>query len=121
MANIQEKISNFLPEATFVEGQILEAVIPAKDWQRVARFLRNDEELQFDYLVSLIGMDWGETLGCVYYFDSTVHHHQVSVKVETSDKENPLIYSVSDIWAVAYLSKGKCSTFMASVLSIILI
>ena len=59
MANIQEKISNFLPEATFVEGQILEAVIPAKDWQRVARFLRNDEELQFDYLVSLIGMDWG--------------------------------------------------------------
>lgn len=75
MANIQEKISNFLPEATFVEGQILEAVIPAKDWQRVARFLRNDEELQFDYLVSLIGMDWGETLGCVYYFDSTVHHH----------------------------------------------
>ncbi|MBO1734185.1 MAG: NADH-quinone oxidoreductase subunit D [Coprobacter sp.] len=111
MANIQEKISNFLPEATFVEGQILEAVIPAKDWQRVARFLRNDEELQFDYLVSLIGMDWGETLGCVYYFDSTVHHHQVSVKVETSDKENPLIYSVSDIWAVAYLYEREVFDF----------
>ena len=30
----------------------------------LCRFLHDDKDLQFDNLVSLIGMDWGETLRC---------------------------------------------------------
>ena len=96
MANIQQEISSFLPEATFVEGTILEVSVPDAKWHDLALYLHN--QLHFDYLVSIVGMDWGETVGCVYYLTSTVDNSQVSVKIETADRENPLLHSVSDIW-----------------------
>ena len=80
MANIQQEISSFLPEATFVEGTILEVSVPDAKWHDLALYLHN--QLHFDYLVSIVGMDWGETLGCVYYLTSTVDNSQVSVKIE---------------------------------------
>ena len=84
MANIQQEISSFLPEATFVEGTILEVSVPDAKWHDLALYLHN--QLHFDYLVSIVGMDWGETLGCVYYLTSTVDNSQVSVKIETADR-----------------------------------
>ena len=69
MANIQQEISSFLPEATFVEGPILEVSVPDAKWHDLALYLR--DKLHFDYLVSIVGMDWGETLGCVYYLTRT--------------------------------------------------
>ena len=93
MANIQQEISSFLPEATFVEGTILEVSVPDAKWHDLALYLHN--QLHFDYLVSIVGMDWGETVGCVYYLTSTVDNSQVSVKIETADRENPLLHSVS--------------------------
>ena len=78
MANIQQEISSFLPEATFVEGTILEVSVPDAKWHDLALYLHN--QLHFDYLVSIVGMDWGETVGCVYYLTSTVDNSQVSVK-----------------------------------------
>ena len=94
MANIQQEISSFLPEATFVEGPILEVSVPDAKWHDLALYLR--DKLHFDYLVSIVGMDWGETLGCVYYLTRTADNAQVSVKVETADRENPLLHSVED-------------------------
>ena len=96
MANIQQEISGFLPEATFVEGAILEVAVPDAKWHELALYLRDKQH--FDYLVSIVGMDWGVTMGCVYYLTSTADNSQISVKVETSDRENPLLHSVSDIW-----------------------
>ena len=96
MANIQQEISSFLPEATFVEGTILEVSVPDAKWHDLALYLHN--QLHFDYLVSIVGMDWGETLGCVYYLTSTVDNSQVSVKIEAADRENPLLHSVSVFW-----------------------
>ena len=90
MANIQQEISSFLPEATFVEGTILEVSVPDAKWHDLALYLHN--QLHFDYLVSIVGMDWGETVGCVYYLTSTVDNSQVSVKIETADRENPMIF-----------------------------
>ena len=78
MANIQQEISSFLPEATFVEGTILEVSVPDAKWHDLALYVHN--QLHFDYLVSIVGMDWGETVGCVYYLTSTVDNSQVSQK-----------------------------------------
>ena len=99
MGNIQEKIGAFLPEAIFEDGQYLTVSVPADKVNALCRFLHDDKDLQFDNLVSLIGMDWGETLGVVYYLNSTKYNHWVILKVETSDKENPLY--------IRYLIFGK--------------
>ena len=109
MANIQQEISSFLPEATFVEGTILEVSVPDAKWHDLALYLHNQRH--FDYLVSIVGMDWGETVGCVYYLTSTVDNSQVSVKIETADRENPLLHSVSDIWKSANLYEREVYDF----------
>ncbi len=65
MINIQEQISKLSPEITFETGDTLLAIVPDKLWSKTAKALK--AELNFDYLVSIIGMDWKESLGCIYY------------------------------------------------------
>ena len=77
MANIQEKIAAFLPEAVFEEGQYPTFTVPAEKLPVLARYLRDEDELQFDNLAALVGVDWGETLGVVYYLNSVKYNHWV--------------------------------------------
>ena len=103
MANVQEKIAKLFPEATFEEGEWLLVNIPDAKWHSLAKTLKEDPELGFDYLVALVGMDWTDALGCMYYLTSTTHNTHVSVKVTTDNRENPMLHSISDLWAVANL------------------
>lgn len=101
MANIQDKIAKLFPEATFEEGEFLLINIPDEKLHDLCKTLRDDAELSFDYLVTIVGMDWTDSLGCVYYLASTKYNSYVSVKVSTSNRENPTITSVSDLWRIA--------------------
>ena len=101
MANIQEKIAKLFPEATFEEGEILQVNIPDAKWHALALTLKSDAELHFDFLVTIVGMDWTDKLGCVYYLKSTSTNKEISVKIVTDDRENPMIHSVHDVWAIA--------------------
>ena len=101
MANIQDKIAKLFPEATFEEGEFLLINIPDEKLHDLCKTLRDDAELSFDYLVTIVGMDWTDSLGCVYYLASTKYNSYISVKVSTSNRENPTITSVSDLWRIA--------------------
>ena len=101
MANIQEKIAKLFPEATFEDGEILLVNIPDAKWHQLAKCLKEDAELHFDHLVTIVGMDWTDKLGCVYYLNSTKHNTSLSVKVTTDDREKPMIHSVHDVWKIA--------------------
>lgn len=101
MANIQNKIAKLFPEATFEEGEFLLINIPDEKLHDLCKTLRDDAELSFDYLVTIVGMDWTDSLGCVYYLASTKYNSYVSVKVSTTNRENPTITSVSDLWRIA--------------------
>lgn len=103
MANVQEHIARLFPEATFEEGEWLLVNIPDAKWHTLAKTLKEDPELDFDYLVALVGMDWTETLGVMYYFTSTLLGHHVSVRVATDNREKPMLHSISDLWHVANL------------------
>lgn len=103
MSQIQEKIQKIYPAATFEEGDCLLVNIAEPDWHDVAKKLKETPDLSFDVLSAVVGMDWKEKLGVIYYLTSTKHDWEViSVKVETSgDRENPYIHTVSDLWKVA--------------------
>lgn len=101
MANIQEKIAKLFPEATFEDGEILLVNIPDAKWHELAKCLKEDADLHFDHLVTIVGMDWTDKLGCVYYLNSTEQNTSVSVKVATDNRETPMIHSVYDIWNIA--------------------
>ena len=99
MANIQEKIAKQYPEATFETGENLLVNISDAKWHSLAKMLK--EELHFDFLVTIVGMDWTDKLGCVYYLQNTDDKSVISVKVTTEDRENPMLHSVHDVWAIA--------------------
>ena len=109
MANIQEKISGICPSATFEEGEVLLVSVPDQDWHSLAKALK--EDLGYDVLSALIGMDWKDSLGCVYYFTRTEDWSMLSVKVSTTDREKPMLHSVSDLWKVAVFQEREVFDF----------
>ena len=111
MAQLQETISKLFPEATFTQSNILEVEIAKEKWHDLAKELKENEELAFDFLVTIVGMDWTEKFGCVYYLTSTRHNTHISVKVTTDNRENPMLYSVADLWAIATIFEREVYDF----------
>ena len=112
MSDIKERISKVCASATFEEGDTTLVNVPEKDWYALAKALKEDKSLDFDVLTAVVGEDWKETLGVVYYLTSTSHDWQViAVKVEVSDRNNPMIHSVSDLWKVANFQEREVYDF----------
>ena len=85
-----------------VEG-VLEPYIKisASSVKEIATTLRQDPELQFDYLMCLSGVDNGKNiLSVVYHLSSMQHRHKITVKVEVP-ADKPEVPSVSSIWPTA--------------------
>lgn len=114
MANTQEQISGICPQAQFDNsGEFLLVTVPDENWHKLATELKNN--LNFDYLTALVGMDWKDSLGCIYYLTNTETQEIIHVKVSTTDRENPRIHSVSDIWAVANFQEREVYDFFGIV------
>lgn len=62
--------------------------------------LRDNPELDFDYLMCLSGVDFPEKLQVVYHLCSLKKKHKIVLKV-TVPKENPRVPSVERIWRSA--------------------
>ena len=63
MSAIQEKITAVAPEAVYKEGQHPTFTVPADKLREVALMLKGEADMQFDYLVSLTGVDEGPETG----------------------------------------------------------
>jgi NADH/F420H2 dehydrogenase subunit C len=97
-----EFLKKLKPDLEIGEGkQFIEVKVAPDNLYKTAKILRVQEELQFDFLVCLTGVDYGQELGVVYHLRSTVHKHSVVLKTKTSDREKPQFDSVSDIWKTA--------------------
>ena len=82
---------------------------------RFARQLHDNEELAFDFLVTIVGMDWKEKVGCIYYLTSTTHCRHLAVKVTTDNVEKPMLHSVADIWHIAGIFEREVYDFFGIV------
>ena len=70
--------------------------------QNLFQFLRDDQELQFNFLTTLCGMHYPEKeqLGVVYHLHSFVNNHRIRIKTDT-DINNPTIPTLTTIWPSA--------------------
>jgi NADH-quinone oxidoreductase subunit C len=73
--------------------------VNALEIDKVCSFLRSEDELKFDALMNLSGVDEiKENLLSVYYhIESTSLKHKVTLKV-TTNRENPEVSSVVEVW-----------------------
>ena len=104
---LKDKIVAKIPEVEITEGDIMTLTVPRGQYHALVHFLRHDSEMQFDYMVCMTGMDWGDSLGVILLLESTVHQHRVYVKTMTTDRENPEIPSVAAIWETANLNERE--------------
>ena len=112
MSEIKEIISRILPSAVISEGDTLMITVEEKDWYGFAKALKETKGLEFDVLSAVVGMDWKDSLGVIYYLTSTSRGWDViSVKVAVTDRENPMIHSVSDLWKVANFQEREVYDF----------
>ena len=112
MSDIKEKISKICPSATFEEGETLLVNVPDKDWYAFAKELKENKEFAFDVLTAVVGMDWKDSIGVIYYLTSTSHDWEViSVKVVCENRDDAYIHSVSDLWGVANFQEREVYDF----------
>ena len=81
--------------------QFPEMTVPSGSLAETAAILKNDPELQFDYLISLTAVDFGDRFTMVYHLDSTEFNHMMVLKAEITDHENPSVETVSNVWKTA--------------------
>ena len=102
LEKLKERILILVPEAEFEENkQFLTAVIPAEKLHSLAKTLKEAEDLAFDYLFCLTGIDMTKYMMVVYHLNSTKHEHSIVLKVKTEDRVNPAFDTVCDVWRTA--------------------
>ena len=104
MANLQETLAHLFPACTLGadDSDIPMLTVADADWHQTAKTLHDNPDTAMDYLVTIVGMDWTDSLGCIYYMMSTSHAGaMVAVKVATTDRDKPMLHSVADIWDIA--------------------
>ena len=113
MAELQDKISRLFPDATFEEGEILMIHTDDSNLHQLIATLR--DQMGFDYLVTIVGNDWKTSLGCVYYLTSTATKELVSVRVEITDRDNPMLHSIADLYRIAGMLEREVYDFYSIV------
>ena len=111
MSSLKEHILKIVPEAEVSEGEVPVVNVSPGAFRTLAIHLREDAGLQFDYLVCMTGMDFGENLGVYYRFRSTVLRQELTVRVETVNREQPELMTVADLWATAELNEREVFDF----------
>jgi NADH-quinone oxidoreductase subunit C len=76
--------------------------ISPEQTSEIAKYLKENADLKFDFLACLSGMDYGAEadLGVVYCLYSMKHKHKITMRVNLP-RDNPKIPSVESIWRTA--------------------
>ena len=110
--NITEKISRLVPGITITEQGDQVISIPAESFHQIAETLRNDQDEPMDFLRDIVGMDWQEGgLGALYYLESSKTYNRIVLKTSTTDRENPYLPSVCDLWKTAEIKEREVFDF----------
>ena len=98
---LKQFISQQIPETVFEESQFLNAIVDSSKAYSLLKSLRENSETEFDYLFCESGVDWKDFFYVVYHLTSKRHKHTVVVKAKISDRIDPHVQSVADLWKTA--------------------
>ncbi|MDQ3108804.1 MAG: NADH-quinone oxidoreductase subunit C [Bacteroidota bacterium] len=100
--DLKTSLTALLPEVTFDEtGEFLVVLVPAGELLPFMTSLRTKEEFNMDYLFCLTCIDWKDHFMMVYHLLSKTHRHEFVVKAKLTDRTNPQIESLANIWRTA--------------------
>lgn len=110
MNRIEEKISALGYAQTEYAQNILTVSVPKDKAYETATMLRNEEN--FDFLFDIVGMDYGENLGVIYYLSQSTNPQNVlALKTLAGSREKPELFSVHDLWDSANIYEREVYDF----------
>jgi len=99
---LKERVLALIPDAQLEENkQFVSFVIPAVNFHSLVENLKSTEDTGMDFLFCLSGVDFGNELMVVYHLSSIKHGHEIVLKVKTTDRENPAVDTISDLYKSA--------------------
>ena len=101
---LKNKIISFGIEISFPEEDetpFLTLSVNPTHLHQLAKQLKEDTGTSFDYMFCQTGIDWLENMEIVYHLRSTSHGHEAVVRTQITDRENPTVDSVYDLWKTA--------------------
>ena len=108
MEKIKELILSTVSDAVIEQKQKLTVTVEPNKLHLLAKTLRDNKAISFDLLVFLIGVDRGEQLGVNYLLSSSTDlSKEIVLKTSTDDRENPLLYSISDLYETAQYNERE--------------
>ena len=98
---VKAALADAIQDTDLPQGDAVIFVAP-DSWPAVAKFLKNDADLQFDYFSDVRGVDYlleerEPRFEAVYQLYSIDHQHSIRVRVGI-DEDNPSVPTVSDLW-----------------------
>lgn len=108
-AALRNALGDHIQSLTTALGEVT-VVIKAGDYLSAMRVLRDHNDLRFEQLIDLCGVDYstygeglwnGARFAAVSQLLSITHNWRVRVRVFAPDDELPVLFSVMDIWSSA--------------------
>jgi NADH-quinone oxidoreductase subunit C len=73
----------------------------------IAQQLKEDPNTLFDFLFCQTAVDYTSRFEVIYHLTSTTFRHDVEIKVNLDDHENPEVESVFSLWSAAELYENE--------------
>ncbi|HEY51275.1 MAG TPA: NADH-quinone oxidoreductase subunit C [Dehalococcoidia bacterium] len=104
--DVASKIEEKFP-GSVVESSQDNLVVKGNFLLDAARFLRDTEGLDLDFLNFVTAVDYYDHFEVVYWLSSLEHNHSLTIKARCYDRENPVLPSVVGLWQGADLQERE--------------
>ncbi len=101
-ARLKEKFTGGI-----VETGIDCIVVENESLLAIASFIKTEPGLEFDYLSTVTGVDYGDYFELVYHLVSLKHNHGLVIKTRCYQRNEPVVDSVVGLWRAADLQERE--------------
>ena len=101
-ARLKEKFAD-----SIVETDTDCLVVKKESLLAIASFIKTAPELEFDYLSTVTGVDYGDYFELVYHLVSLKHNHSLVIKTRCYQRNKPVVASVVSLWRGADLQERE--------------
>jgi NADH-quinone oxidoreductase subunit C len=84
--------------ASIIESNQDSLVVNSEFLLKVATYLRDNPDLDFNYLTAITAVDYYDYFEVIYRLTSLEHNHSLVVKTRCYQKVNPTLPSVVSLW-----------------------
>ncbi|OMF37346.1 NADH dehydrogenase [Paenibacillus sp. FSL H8-0548] len=103
VALLKQEVAEAAVEDAYVNelnGDMPMIIMRNEHWREAAKLLKEHEQLQFNYLRNVSGVDYETHIEVVYHMISLGTKREVGIKIKT-EREASAVYSATPVWATA--------------------